>query len=389
MNKAILLTGLLVLSYCCQAQTDSDYDVAAYIWPSCHDDTMARDVLWSEGTGEWEVIKKGTPRFPGHYQPKVPLWGYELDNDPQVMEKWIDAATDHGVNVFIFDWYWYDEGPYLESSLNDGFLKASNNEKMQFYVMWANHDVARNYWNVHRYQDDKSQLWNGAVDWDNYKIIVDRIITQYFSRPNYYKIDGNPVFSVFSIGELLESFGTLEETRKALDYFREETKKAGFPDLHIQLVAGGVPDENQIDRINGLGANSVTQYNWGGPHREDYIQWGVEAMDRIHRWDEVLSIPYFPNATIGWDDTPRFPDKTQKDVVHYNTSPTSFASFLQKAKEYADKRPDQPKLITVFSWNEWVEGGYLLPDSKYGFGYLEAVRDIILHDKYSRYDDRE
>lgn len=197
---------------------------------------------------------------------------------------------------------------------------------------------------------------NGAVDWDNYKIIVDRIITQYFSRPNYYKIDGNPVFSVFSIGELLESFGTLEETRKALDYFREETKKAGFPDLHIQLVAGGVPDENQIDRINGLGANSVTQYNWGGPHREDYIQWGVEAMDRIHRWDEVLSIPYFPNATIGWDDTPRFPDKTQKDVVHYNTSPTSFASFLQKAKEYADKRPDQPKLITVFSWNEWVEG---------------------------------
>lgn len=389
MNKAILLTGLLVLSYCCQAQTDSDYDVAAYIWPSCHDDTMARDVLWSEGTGEWEVIKKGTPRFPGHYQPKVPLWGYELDNDPQVMEKWIDAATDHGVNVFIFDWYWYDEGPYLESSLNDGFLKASNNEKMQFYVMWANHDVARNYWNVHRYQDDKSQLWNGAVDWDNYKIIVDRIITQYFSRPNYYKIDGNPVFSVFSIGELLESFGTLEETRKALDYFREETKKAGFPDLHIQLVAGGIPDENQIDRINGLGANSVTQYNWGGPHREDYIQWGVEAMDRIHRWDEVLSIPYFPNATIGWDDTPRFPDKTQKDVVHYNTSPTSFASFLQKAKEYADKRPDQPKLITVFSWNEWVEGGYLLPDSKYGFGYLEAVRDIILHDKYSRYDDRE
>ncbi|MGO1671177.1 MAG: glycosyltransferase WbsX family protein [Sphingobacterium sp.] len=389
MNKAILLTGLLVLSYCCQAQTDSDYDVAAYIWPSCHDDPMARDVLWSEGTGEWEVIKKGTPRFPGHYQPKVPLWGYELDNDPQVMEKWIDAATDHGVNVFIFDWYWYDEGPYLESSLNDGFLKASNNEKMQFYVMWANHDVARNYWNVHRYQDDKSQLWNGAVDWDNYKIIVDRIITQYFSRPNYYKIDGNPVFSVFSIGELLESFGTLEETRKALDYFREETKKAGFPDLHIQLVAGGVPDENQIDRINGLGANSVTQYNWGGPHREDYIQWGVEAMDRIHRWDEVLSIPYFPNATIGWDDTPRFPDKTQKDVVHYNTSPTSFASFLQKAKEYADKRPDQPKLITVFSWNEWVEGGYLLPDSKYGFGYLEAVRDIILHDKYSRYDDRE
>lgn len=386
-NKAISVIGLLILTYLCQAQTDSKYDIAAYIWPSCHDDPMARDVLWPDGTGEWEVIKKGTPRFPGHYQPKVPLWGYELDNDPQVMEKWIDVATDHGVNVFIFDWYWYDEGPYLESSLNDGFLKASNNEKMQFYVMWANHDVARNYWNVHRYKDDDSQLWNGAVDWDNYKIIVDRLITQYFSRPNYYKIDGSPVFSVFSIDELLESFGTIDETRKALDYFREQTKKAGFPDLHIQLVAGGLPDESQIDRITSLGANSVTQYNWGGPHREDYIQWGVESMERIRKWDKALSIPYFPNATIGWDDTPRFPEKTQKDVVHYNTSPTSFASFLQNAKEYADNHPDQPKLITVFSWNEWVEGGYLLPDAKYGYGYLEAVRDIILHGKYSRYVD--
>lgn len=87
-------------------------------------DPMGPEVLWPEGTGEWEIIKKGNPRFEGHYQPKVPLWGYELDNDPQVMEKWIDAATDHGVNTFIFDWYWFNNGPFLEGCLNDGFLKA-------------------------------------------------------------------------------------------------------------------------------------------------------------------------------------------------------------------------------------------------------------------------
>src|SRR5690606_13079747 len=184
---------------------------------------------------------------------------------------------------------------------------------------------------------------------------------------------------------LLESFGTIEETRKALDYFREQTKKAGFPDLHIQLVAGGVPNPDLVDRINKLGANSVTQYNWGGPHQEDYVRWGVEAMDRINQWDAALSIPYFPNASIGWDDSPRFPHKTQKDIVHYNNSPTSFASFLQKAKEYAEAHTDQPKLITVFSWNEWIEGGYLLPDTKFGYGYLEAVQDVIRNGKYSRY----
>ncbi len=114
-----------------------EYNVAAYIWPSCHHDERFGDMLWPEKTGEWEIIKKGTSRFEGHYQPKVPLWGYEMDDDPKVMEKWIDAATDHGINTFIFDWYWFDDGPFLESTLNNGFLKAANREKMNFYLMWA------------------------------------------------------------------------------------------------------------------------------------------------------------------------------------------------------------------------------------------------------------
>jgi len=27
--------------------------------------------------------------------------------------------------------------------------------------------------------------------------------------------------------------------------------------------------------------------------------------------------------------------------------------------------------------HEWVEGGYLLPDMKYGFGHLEAVKNVF------------
>jgi hypothetical protein len=365
---------------------NNDYYVAAYIWPSCHHDMRFGDMLWPEGAGEWEVIRKGDSRFEGHYQPKVPLWGYELDDDPEVMEKWIDAATDYGVNVFIFDWYWFDEGPFLESSLNNGFLKAKNRDKMQFYLMWANHDVRRNYWNVHKFTDDTSIMWEGAVDWKNFKIIVDRIIKNYFIQPNYFKIDDCPVFSVFSINNLIKSFGTVEETREAINYFREETQKAGFPDLHIQFTIGGNPNDRIIERITGLGVNSLTQYNWGGPHPEDYIEWGVQAFERMCKWDSAFNISYFPNASIGWDDSPRFPHKRKEHVVHYNKSPESFAAFMQKAKEFCDARPEQPKLITVFSWNEWVEGSYLLPDIKYGFGHLNAVKKVITGE-YNPYVD--
>lgn len=354
-----------------------EYKVAAYVWPSTHHDERFGDMLWPEGIGEWEVIKKGNPRFEGHYQPKVPLWGYDMDDDPEVMEKWIDAATDHGVDIFIFDWYWFDEGPYLESSLNNGFLKAKNNSKMQFYIMWANHDVKRNYWNVHKFKDDDSQLWDGAVDMENFRIIVDRVIRQYFSKPNYFKIEGKPVFSIFSYWNLVEGFGSLEDTRKAIDYFREETRKAGFPGLHLQLIGNGAPGQDMIKNIEVLGINSITKYNWGGPHPEDYIQWGTEAMQRREQWDKALDIPYFPNVSIGWDDTPRFPAKGKDDIVYYNKTPEAFAGFLEKAKAYCDMHPEETNLITIFSWNEWVEGGYLLPDMKYGFQYLEAVKKVM------------
>jgi len=372
-------------------QPVSGYYVAAYVWPSCHDDPLGRAKLWPEGIGEWEVIKKGTPRFEGHYQPRQPLWGYEPDNDPRVVEKWIDAATDHGVNIFVYDWYWYEGGPFLESALNDGFLKARNNEKMKFYIMWANHDVRYNYWNVHLYRDNNNILFNAKVDWENFRIIVERVINNYFKRPNYFKINGEPVFSIFSVNKLIESFGgSVEETRKALDYFRDEVKKAGFPGLHLQWNQGGgsvmtqEAAERFAARIKELGFDSFAMYNMGG-FNEDYLVYGTNSLKIREQLDAILDIPVFPCVSIGWDDTPRFPGKGIKDVVHYHNTPESFAALLSKAKRYADTHPEQPKLITINAWNEWVEGSYLLPDMLNGFGYLEAVKEVFIDGRYDRY----
>ncbi len=391
-NFLILLALLQTLSCSTKQKPTSDHEdiyVAAYVWPSCHYGERNAEILWPEGIGEWEIIQKGSPRFEGHYQPKIPLWGYEMDDDPKVMERWIDVATDHGINVFIFDWYWFDKGPFLESSLNNGFLKASNNQKMKFYVMWANHDVKKNYWNHYKYDSD-SLLWTGSVDMENYKIIVDRVIHQYFQKPNYFTIDGEPVFSIFNINKFVRDCKGLDGTKEALDHFREATQKAGFPGLHVQVIGFGgnqlpgilqhdlMKGKTNAEVINYLGISSVTKYNWGqGEGVEDYITWGEQAMERRENWDSAVEIPYFPNVSIGWDDTPRFPAKGKTHVIHYNKSPESFAAYLRKAREYVEQHPDQPRLITLFSWNEWVEGGYLLPDMRWEYGYLEAVKSVL------------
>jgi hypothetical protein len=85
-------------------------------------------------------------------------------------------------------------------------------------------------------------------------------------------------------------------------------------------------------------ATNKAAYIWLSCHDDPLAHQIREQMDA------VLDIPFFPCVSIGWDDTPRFPAKGVKDVVHYHNTPESFAMLLLKAKEYADSHPEQPKM---------------------------------------------
>ncbi|MBQ3748592.1 MAG: glycoside hydrolase family 99-like domain-containing protein, partial [Kiritimatiellae bacterium] len=111
------------LSLCCSGAFASEYDVAAYVWPAYQPEPHWAELgIFGEGIGEWQNVKEAVPKWDGHCQPLVPLWGYENEADPKVVEKKIDAAVSHGVNVFIYDWYWYGGRPFLEDALDKGFL---------------------------------------------------------------------------------------------------------------------------------------------------------------------------------------------------------------------------------------------------------------------------
>ena len=93
---------------------------------------------------EWssEARPAALPGAPPAY---VPLWGYEMDNDPTVMAKKIGTA-DHGVDHFLFDWYWYNEtstngrqGLFQDSALEEG-LATPNRDRLKFALMWASQE---------------------------------------------------------------------------------------------------------------------------------------------------------------------------------------------------------------------------------------------------------
>ena len=34
-------------------------------------------------------------------------------------------------------------------------------------------------------------------------------------------------------------------------------------------------------------------------------------------------------------------------------------------------------MIQIPCWNEWTEGSYLEPDTRYGYGFLQAVKNVF------------
>jgi len=370
------------------------YDVAAYIWPSYTGDEPRSLQFWPEGYGEWQTVKAATAKYEGHQWPRRPLWGYCNEADPRVMEMQIDAAADHGVNVFIYDWYYYDNRPFLEQCLNNGYLKARNNHRVKFYLMWANHDVKYVWDKRLAHVDQETNVWKAAVNRRQFDEIGLRLIRNYFTHPSYYTIGGCPVFQIYDLKSLVTGLGGIAQTVDAFDGFRERAVKAGLPGLHLKLTSWGARRKNMSgvdggaettlsEEVDRLGFDSMTNYQF--VHFTDIDRDYGEIMDDVKKeWARMsaeFNVPYFPHVSVGWDNNPRF--QTFRPGVVKNNTPEAVEKAFLAARQYADAHPNQPPLVTINSWNEWTETSYLQPDDLYGYGYLEAVRKVFCDEKGS------
>ena len=377
-----------------QAEPARPITVASYYFGNYHPGDPRNTRMKGKDWSEWELVKAARPRFAGHQQPKVPLWGYADESDPRVMAQKIDAAADHGIDAFIFDWYHYDDGPFLDRPIDRGFLQATNNHRLNFAFMWANHD----WLEIQPYKrgTPPKLLFPGKVTPATFDRICDHVIKDYFQHPSYWRIDGRPYFSFYELTKLMESFGSVEATRQALDRFRAKAQAAGFPGLHLNAVVWGQPilpgEQKPGDApklVRELGFDSVTSYVWihhvAMPNQ--VTDYNFARDDYFKYWDRaanLFGVPYFPNVSMGWDPSPRAAQEDEFGNFGYpftntigNNTPDNFKLALEKTKERLLTQPNGPRILTINCWNEWTEGSYLEPDTVNGFKYLEAVRAVF------------
>ena len=394
-NSSCSHEGLAEFVAASNTKKPSDLTVACYTFPHFHRSAL-NDKLYGKGWTEYVLARGALPWYPGHHQPRTPLLGELDERDPATWERYNEIASEHGLDVFIWDSYWFDDRPVLHEALEEGFLGSCNNNKMKFAVMWTNHnwpiffptvnsDGTNNLLLTYQAPESKENIWRS----------MSYLICRYFHQPNYLRIGDCPVLVIWNLPLLLRHYGN-EGTCDLLNELRDYAKKLGHKGIHFHVTG---QSRSIFEQLESIGIDSYGRYNClpeasvrievSEGDLPQYDECVYETVKNI--WPEnnaESSLPFFPAVNPGWDTSPRRcvppnPAPTIDDgdtvwpAVIANESPGLFQDFIKSALALLNENSTKPSIMTIGCWNEWTEGQYMLPDTLYGYGMLRALSEAL------------
>ncbi|MCP5528746.1 MAG: glycoside hydrolase family 99-like domain-containing protein, partial [Verrucomicrobiales bacterium] len=308
----------------------------------------------------WKTASQWQPlqRFPE----RKPVLGWYREGDPEVADWHIKWAVEHGITFFAYDWYWSQGTRQLEQALHDGYFKARYRHQLKFCLLWANHNPP------------------GTSSLDDCLAVTRYWIENYFRRPEHLTFDGKPVMILFSPHRLTEDLGS-DGVKRAFDGMREECRNAGLKGLFLIACVG---DAGGARKAAAEGYDAVTAYNW--PHLGKTGEGNFAPFETLvpayrRQWEHLIQespVPLWPLPVCGgWDSRPWH---GENNLVRFGRTPELFKQHLLDAREVIQIRnpeSERPKAVLVEAWNEWGEGSYIEPHSEFGFGYLDAIRDVF------------
>lgn len=369
LSKLILSVGLFcVASWAFSARADEGkprmklgaYYFAGWSGSSKMDDGKPEHA-WAKG-----MPTHYTEKLAKEFSGRTPIWGWR-DDMPELMERQIDLAADHGVAFFSFCWYWHDnKGPINVQAIDDDskhkpmqlFMKAKNNRRMEFCLLVANHGG---------FEIVGPAAWKQAADhWIGL-----------FKHPSYLRVEGKPLLVIFS---------PRGADKQGLAYLQESARKAGFPGVAVACCGGGKPEDGYTIKTY---YNVTPKGTWVGNKSEKHsyaevIQANLDALKATPQQ------PLIPLATQGWDRRPwegsdgRGLGSKGVPVSWYYTggTPEAFGGLLDRIAQWMDANPTlvtKDRLALVYAWNEIGEGGWLVPcEDDPGGAYLKAIRRVVL-----------
>ena len=355
--------------------------VIAYYLPQFHT-IPENDEWWGEGFTEWVNVKKAKPLFDGHKQPNVPTeeLGYYNLLDDEVRRKQGRLAKEAGIDAFCYWHYWFGDGKEL---LEAPFKKtlADKLNGFEFCLGWANESWKRKQWAKDGIGDVTliEQKYPGYSDDEAHFMAY----LEAFKDNRYVRINGKPVFLIYrpydhpDIKEFINTWNKLA---------RENGIEKGFCFI---AELGLYYSVKSIDYLKNQGFDYVTyeranmgqapvlrrffytlkNYFLGRPKRvidySNFISWAYTKKDN--------KLEVIPGICPTWDHSPR--SGSRCSILH-GSSPILFAKLLENTLRINKEGANLP-ILFIKSWNEWGEGNYIEPDTKWGKSYIEEMGKVL------------
>lgn len=332
---------------------------------------------WEKGFTEWHNTVRAKKLFRGHKQPHLPadLGFYDL-RLPETRIAQAEMAKKYGVDAFCYWHYWFGADKRLmERPFNE--VVEMGKPDFPFCLGWANHSWYKKNWggkgkNVLLME----QKYLGKVDYEKHF----HEMLPAFKDTRYVKVD-NKLF--FIIHSPLAS----PEISEFIRTWRQLAKENGLNDFYF---VGQTADNRNKNEILSAGCDAIYNYDVFNIHHHlpkavkvfhllkrkllstptvfDY----KKAIDFMVMDDKDGTVDSIPAIAPNWDHSPRSGGNA---IILKNSTPSLFKKLVIKALTIVSKKPKDYQIIILASWNEWGEGNYMEPDTEFGLGYLEALKE--------------
>jgi len=328
------------------------------------------DRWWGKGFTEWRNVARGTPRFRGHYQPRIPrdLGFYDLENIDTITAQ-AELAKRNGIDAFCFYYYWFNGRRLMEKPVD---LFANSDIDQQFCIMWANENWTRTWDGL----ENDVLIKQDYLEKDEDDFIADT--ARYMVDERYVRIDDRPLFILYRPGLLPDARATLERWRQKWTAILDTTPL-------IMMVQGFDQEDPRVFGLDGAiefpphkvcaGLKNINDRchildsNYQGLVR-DYSDVVNKALG-----EPAPDYPLIKTVSPHWDNDAR---REGLGMTMHGSTPALYEKWLNGAVDFAVDHPinDEP-VVFINAWNEWAEGAYLEPDVHFGHAYLNATKRAV------------
>ncbi|HST01756.1 MAG TPA: glycoside hydrolase family 99-like domain-containing protein [Usitatibacter sp.] len=311
-------------------------------------------------------VKQDSRGWSGDFSNLKPAIGYYDQSSPAVLEQHIRQASDAGLSFFAFYLYWSraKQGERQPEALRS-FLTAPNPSKFRFNLVLYSHP----------WDDDM------VVEGAGYEALAKKL-ADYFADERYLRLpDGRPVFVIGDSGNLRAPDGSrcnadacsAQAADRLVDAIARAAGARGTKPPFVQVQAGArgwklmKRSDSVMCAVPPFEVGPSTPYPRLAPSVfADLASLGkpvspcmLENFDERPRQDIAIAERGTVRRLVG---------KTDEAFLHNLAAARRFSD-----EEYARDYDPSERIVYLYAWNEWHEGGILEPNAATGSHDLELV----------------